>query len=299
MLSLIIPTKNRPSDLKYALNSIISQTYLPEEIIVVDQSNNDESKVLFKKCFVKYKTVKIHYIHDKTINGLVEAKSVGVKYATKDIICFIEDDVYLENDYIEQIIKGFELNPNMIGCSGIVTNPPKKNFLYNFIFNIFHLGMFNDKRISIFGKFNHSISTQFIKSDKLSGGISAWKKKVFSLVPFDLKNKFHMLEDIDFSSRVSKYFGERLYINTKMRLKHFSSPVNRNNLFDRHKNKIIEYFLFYKKNNSSLLDLINFCWLLIGMFLESFLQSIANKSFDPFFGYLIGFKDGYKRKVSY
>ena len=298
LISLIIPTKNRPNDLNLAIKSLLQQSQMPDEIIVVDQSDNNKSKILFLNSFNSFSNIKIIYIHDKKIDGLVQAKKVGVRHATKDIICFIEDDIFLEDDYIEQLKNGFKLHPHMVGCCGIVTNGPNKNFIYHFIFNLFHIGIFNDKRISIFSKSRSNISDYLTQSDKLSGGISAWKKKVFHSIKFDTKNKFHMLEDIDFSFRVFKHFDDSLYINTKMRLAHFSSPINRNDLFDRYKNKTIEYFLFYKKNKLSILDFLNFSWLLFGMLLDSVFKCFIDKSFDPFYGYLKGFADGIKRKIA-
>ena len=83
---------------------------------------------------------------DSSINGLVDAKRVSLKFANGNLIFFLEDDIVLEADYIQQIELGFINNPNMIGCSGVITNPPKVNFLYKFLFVIFHRGIFKDKR---------------------------------------------------------------------------------------------------------------------------------------------------------
>ena len=52
-----------------------------------------------------------------------------------------------------------------------------------------------------------------IPSDYISGGLSAYRREVFEAVPFDVENGFFALEDIDFSTRVARAYGSRLYIN--------------------------------------------------------------------------------------
>ena len=154
MLTVIVPTLNRPKDLKRAFVSICKQTKLPDEVIIVDQSVNNLSVRAVKGIMSTFKDFKLNYIHDPKILGLVDAKRVGVNEAFGDIICFLEDDIVLEADYLKQIELGFKKKPNMIGCSGVVTNPPKLNFLYKFFFVIFHRGIFKDKRIDVNGNYS-------------------------------------------------------------------------------------------------------------------------------------------------
>ena len=43
MLTVVIPTRNRPADLTNAIKSLCYQSRLPDELIVVDQSVDDLS----------------------------------------------------------------------------------------------------------------------------------------------------------------------------------------------------------------------------------------------------------------
>ena len=45
-LSVIVPTYNRPRDLDSLLKSIVAQTRPPSEVIVVDQSEGEQTKSL-------------------------------------------------------------------------------------------------------------------------------------------------------------------------------------------------------------------------------------------------------------
>ncbi len=184
----------------------------------------------------------------------------------------------------------------MIGCCGVITNPPKVGFLYKFLFKIFHRGIFKDKRIEVHGNFS-GYNNNLIESNMLSGGVSAWRREVFDNVEFDVANEFHMFEDIDFSTRVARHFGNRLFINPNARLAHYCSPVNRDVLDIRQRRKVRECFTYYKKRKDWANAAISFYWLLLGMFLEAIFQSFSSVSLKPIKGYLFGLKDGSAKKI--
>ena len=296
MLTVVIPTRNRPADLTNAIKSLCYQSRLPDELIVVDQSVDDLSVRSIKSHETLMKKFKLIYIHDSNILGLVEAKRVAVKNASGQIICFLEDDIVLEADYILQIELGFIKQSTMMGCSGVITNPPKENFLYRFLFNIFHRGIFNDNRMKVRSVY-HGYDHNLIQSNMLSGGVSAWRREVFDEVEFDVANGFHMFEDIDFSTRVDRHYGNRLFINPNARLAHYCSPINRDLLGARERRKIRECFTYYKKRKDWQNAPISFYWLLLGMLLEAIFQSFSCLSFKPIQGYILGLRDGYTKKI--
>lgn len=296
MLTVIIPTRNRPDDLAKAVASVRAQTRPPEEFIIVDQSLGDESRSLVEALMYGDGRVQLVYVHDPGISGLVEAKRVAAERSSGDIVCFLEDDVILEPDYIEQIAQGFADRPEMVGCCGIITNPPRQPFGYEFIFHLFHRGIFRDVRVGIYGRFDMR-GQAFIASDFLSGGVSAWRQEVFSAVPFDVANGFHMFEDIDFSTRVARHFGSRLFINPNARLEHHWSPANREVLGAKQQRKLTECIVYYKKRRDWPWATIALSWLLVGMFIESVFQSYSFRSFGPMRGYFFGLRDGFVKKI--
>jgi hypothetical protein len=127
----------------------------------------------------------------------------------------------------------------------------------------------------------------------LSGGVSSWRKSVFSSVSFDLKNKLHLYEDFDFSSRVVDCFGDCLVINPKAKLAHFPSSPVVNLSFNQKRRKIIDCFKFYKKRAKVPGASISFIWLLFGMFFQAIFESIKLLSITPIFAYFIGLLDGF------
>lgn len=297
MLTVVIPTKNRPIDLMNAIESLCTQSRLPDELIIVDQSVDNLSVSSVKSLMRQFNQIKLIYIHDSKILGLVDAKRVSVDHASGDLICFLEDDVVLEQDYVQQIEWGFLKNPNMIGCCGVITNPPTTNYLHKTLFNIFHRGIFQDRRIDAYGSYIGK-KNNLIASDMLSGGLSAWRREVFAFVEFDVANGFHMFEDVDFSTRVARHYGNRLFINPNARLAHYCSPLNRDVLGARQRRKLRECFTYYKKRKNWPNATIFFILVLLGMFLEAAFQSLSEKSFDPMRGYFLGVRDGISKEIN-
>lgn len=297
LITVIVPTKNRPLDLLKAIDSIYLQTRLPDECIIIDQSVIAESYDSIFDLSLSFNSIRLDYVCDTNINGLVEAKEVGVRRSSGNIILFLEDDIVLSRDYIEQIENGFSSNPNMMGCCGVITNEPYRNLLYKFLFTLFHRGIYRDVRFGITGKYLNK-KTPFIQSNMLSGGTSAWRRDVFNRISFDTCNGFHMYEDIDFSTRVYVAYHGQLYINTNARLEHYWSPINRQILGLKQAQKIKESITYYKKRKNWPFALPSLIWLLCGLFFESLVQSSFAHSFDSILGYFIGLRDGLNRRLS-
>ncbi len=299
LISAVIPTRNRPDDLERAVLSVCAQTRLPDELILIDQSSDDASRRRIAAVLATAAPMSVDYVHDASIPGLVAAKKVAVGRAKGDIVCFLEDDVVLEPGYLRNLEAGFVAEPSMVGSCGIVTNLPPLPPFYSRLFHFFHRGIFRDPRVGVHGHRSGS-GHALIPSDYISGGLSAYRREVFDAVSFDVENGFFALEDIDFSTRVARAFGSRLYINPNARLEHRMSPANRAVLGARQERKVKEFFLFYKKHRGSgerVAHPAHLALLAIGLFLEAAFQAIRSRSVSPVPGYFRGLWRGARAKV--
>lgn len=102
-VSVIIPTYNRVKDVDECLDSIILQRILPKEVIIVDDSDNDEIKNLVehRKDKFKEKDIVLRYIRNEKEKSLTIARNIGIENATGDTILFLDDDVILDKNYIK------------------------------------------------------------------------------------------------------------------------------------------------------------------------------------------------------
>ncbi len=125
-VSVIIPTYNRVEFLKLTLDSVVSQTYRPLEIIVVDDgSPNTETAEL---C-ARYENIK--YIRIENSGGPALPRNIGIDNATGQFVAFVDDDdIWLPNKIKEQVDvleahKEFDLvhcNCSVIDENGNLTN---------------------------------------------------------------------------------------------------------------------------------------------------------------------------------
>jgi glycosyltransferase involved in cell wall biosynthesis len=97
-VSVIIPVYNRVQVIDRSINSVISQTYPINEIIVIDDGSNDGTYDLIKKNFPH---VSLKYQENK---GVSNARNVGIKSAKSNWIAFLDsDDEWLPKKVEEQI----------------------------------------------------------------------------------------------------------------------------------------------------------------------------------------------------
>jgi len=97
-VSVIIPVYNRVNLIDRSINSVISQTYPINEIIVIDDGSNDGTYDLIKRNFPQ---VSLQYQENK---GVSNARNIGIKLAKSKWIAFLDsDDEWLPKKVEEQI----------------------------------------------------------------------------------------------------------------------------------------------------------------------------------------------------
>ena len=95
-VSVIIPTYNRKNLLKRALNSVSSQTFVPQEIIVVDDGSSDGTKDWVLEMFPY-----VRYIYQDN-SGVSSARNAGIKEAKGSWIAFLDSDDEWMPDKLEK-----------------------------------------------------------------------------------------------------------------------------------------------------------------------------------------------------
>jgi glycosyltransferase involved in cell wall biosynthesis len=134
-LSAIIPTKNRPEELLIVVRGLLAQSIPPCQIIIVDQSDTDEGRMLVERELGKApefirNSLKLNYVCDTSITGGAVARNRAMELARSDVWLFLDDDVELEGDFVEQLLRVYTTDPDIGGVSGVITNyaPPTWSF---------------------------------------------------------------------------------------------------------------------------------------------------------------------------
>src|SRR5215472_10583625 len=111
-VSLIICTRDRPSELARCLASLAKQTYVPDQIVVVD--NASLAKDTEKVC----READVVYVHEPR-PGLDAARNAGARASTSEIVAYTDDDVVLHPRWLEQLVEAFDA-PEIWAVTGLV-----------------------------------------------------------------------------------------------------------------------------------------------------------------------------------
>lgn len=115
MISIITTSYNYGEYISKTIKSIQAQSYSDWELIIVDDSSEDNSVEIIKS-FCKDKRIKL-ICHDKN-KGLTQSVKTGLKYAKGEWIAFLEsDDLWRENT-LEERVRAIKNNPQV----GIIFN---------------------------------------------------------------------------------------------------------------------------------------------------------------------------------
>jgi glycosyltransferase involved in cell wall biosynthesis len=106
LVSILIPTYNRPGYFGLALESALNQTYKNIEIIIGDDSTNNETEELVKKSYLNRYT-NIKYYHNEKNIGQFDNDLKLYDMATGEFINFLMDDDLFEVNKIQKMMEYF------------------------------------------------------------------------------------------------------------------------------------------------------------------------------------------------
>lgn len=120
LLSVLIPTYNRPNLLKICLASVLQQTYKNIEIIVIDDASNTSVRPIIDK------------FNDDRITLITNTENIGSKMGDREhfrrfvyeimkgeyFIYITDDDYWPDPNFLERAVKYFEQYPNISSVQG-------------------------------------------------------------------------------------------------------------------------------------------------------------------------------------
>jgi GT2 family glycosyltransferase len=291
--SIIIPTCNRLKDLKECLESIITQTTLPKEVLVIDNSNKNSDKVknLLQQLtpFFENENISLRYIKNEKENSLTVAKNLGVECSSGGIISFLDDDVILESKYYEEIIKVYKNYPNAVGVEGMIisdTRPNKIKFLFSQVIGkLFYLGFREEDRCRVLPSLGvtYSMGNNVINCEWLSGA-TTFKRNILNDIKLDENlKKYSDNEDIDLSYRVFKRYPNGLYLTPYAKYWHKCSREGRNAQKELvYMKEIYSLYVFYKLISQNFVNKIIYFWSRLGKIFFNVISSMSKVSIIGF-----------------
>lgn len=122
--SIILPAHNEEKYIGKALESIVQQTYLPQELIVVNDNSTDATAAIIQEYVAKFSFIKTLHSENKSTTHEPGSKIVNAFYKgfeqlsnDWDIIVKLDADVILPTNYFEEICREFQ-NNSKVGIAG-------------------------------------------------------------------------------------------------------------------------------------------------------------------------------------
>ena len=110
-ISIIMPTYNRAKLLPNIIGLIQSQSYDNFELIVVNDGSSDDSAEILHNLANNDKRIKVI---NKKNEGVSSARNAGIEMALGKYIIFIEDDDFIESDYLKDLMFQAEGDPDLV-----------------------------------------------------------------------------------------------------------------------------------------------------------------------------------------
>ena len=286
--SVIIPTRNRKMPLKNLIESLLKQSILPKNIIIIDSSDIFDDSL-------EYLSSLVTHIHTSK-KSIAKQRNLGLLNVHKNTaaIFFLDDDTRPEINYFEKMLKTL-WSSGAIGVSGLALNPNKiqRNKPYGlqgFVRKLFLLDSNADGSVlkSGIGIPVREINNGWKKVEWLIG-CSCWDFQRIRHIQFEEDFEGYSLgEDLIFSVRASK-FG-LLIVDSSIVLHHIEMLQNETNLIQKNFMWVYYRFRLSRYVESKFQFYSGFYWSIIGRLLISicciFLQ--PKKSVHQIFGIVIG-----------
>ena len=231
-ISVLIPTMNRPETLKRTLDTYMSAEYLPSQIVVVDQSNNENDSRRIRDIVSACEEIDAVYVYQAT-PSLTAARNNALHYAKEDILVGSDDDVDVYTDTIYRLYNVMK-EKDVAMVAGLDDNSKRKNGWIGYF-----LGTRSFKKRKI-GHVTPSVLGRF--PDEVKGQVDTeWAMGFFFSVKKSLVQKWGIewdenltsyayAEDLDFSFayyKKAKAEGLRCIYDENVHVKHMASQEYR------------------------------------------------------------------------
>jgi glycosyltransferase involved in cell wall biosynthesis len=136
-ISVVIPTFNRAHILDSVVSSIVNQSIIPSEVIIVDDGSTDSTKEVVKDLIAKNSKFNIRYVSQENQGGNV-ARNRGIDEAKGEFIAFLDSDDTWDKEKLEKQLAVFQNHENVgaVYCGlrhvdldkGTVIHEPKRSY---------------------------------------------------------------------------------------------------------------------------------------------------------------------------
>ena len=201
-----MPVYNGENFIKKALQSLIENLAVNDELIIIDDKSTDNTLNIINKFLgrkINYKIIKLN----KNV-GVTRARNIGLKIAKGKFVTFLDhDDYYPNKKRLVNHLKIFNKYKNV----DIVRGYAKYFFMNKKLLKLYH----QEKNMNV-------TPSGIIKNSELLGALS-FRKEVFHKIKFN--NKFKDRSDTDLCIKL-KMYGYKFYNQRSIALRYRIHGMN-------------------------------------------------------------------------
>lgn len=283
MITVVIVTYKRHSEILSCLAALEKQTYPITEVIVVDNAPTSPEGYLRELISTLSFSFQIRYVANK-INSLTLARNIAVSMVTTEYCCLVDDDVILPENYLTVILNGLKQFPNAVGAHGKLIRK-KTSWLKNSYAKLFFLFYLSNSDCRVLKSIYVSYPQYYKLSSPLecqwvSGSNQVYRTDVIKNIKWDEKMiKYSDGEDVDHSYRIYKSGVGKLYLFPTLEVQHTQSKIGRASGFESTlMRETYMYYLKHKLIDPSLVSSLLFLWSRLGEFLEILMRIILQSN---------------------
>ena len=109
-ISVIVPVFNRASMVVEAVESVLSQTLQPIEVILIDDGSTDSTPAVLQQLQSNNELIKVLTINH---SGVSAARNTGIRYVHGEWIAFLDSDDMWLSEKLERQVEKIQANPDL------------------------------------------------------------------------------------------------------------------------------------------------------------------------------------------
>jgi GT2 family glycosyltransferase len=110
-IAVVVPHFRQAQFLAECIDSLLAQTRVPDEIVVVDSSPEDTAAIM-----ARYGAAVRHVV--APIAGVAAARNTGIAATTSELVAFLDADNIAMPERLQMQVRAFERNPKTVLCHG-------------------------------------------------------------------------------------------------------------------------------------------------------------------------------------
>lgn len=268
-ISVVVATLGRPNHIKNLLDSLIANTALPDEMVIIEQGDIEVLEGVINPYRNTF-PIKIVFQEEKSTSV---ARSTGVKESTGDVLFFFDDDMILDSNYIAVAKEYMQNNENVLGVTGSYMKNEKAWTLKRVLGVFFCVYSWKSKNTIL-----PSGSNDYIRGGNLNiiqpvewlyGGNMILRRQVFT-EGFDFNHSFKKWsfgEDVMLTYGIHKaHLGMLVYLPS-LNIKHNHAVENKMLNEEALRMKIIYRYIFWRREvyNGNILYVLAYLWSQVGL----------------------------------